>query len=86
MSRSADSYARSVGLGAGTVGRGQCAMCIACKLSTSEQYPPSRCRAASVSQVQALAPQGRTNFGGESKEGVAVTRKRRVTGADGGSA
>ncbi|GAB7543343.1 hypothetical protein CS8_030150 [Cupriavidus sp. 8B] len=30
-------------------------------------------------------PEGRTSFGGESKEGVAVTRKRRFTGSDGAS-
>jgi len=29
--------------------------------------------------------EGRTNFGGESKEGVVVTRKRRFTGSDGGN-
>ncbi|GAB7546838.1 hypothetical protein CS8_065230 [Cupriavidus sp. 8B] len=30
-------------------------------------------------------PEGRTNFGGESKEGVVVTRERRVTRADDGN-
>jgi host factor-I protein len=30
-------------------------------------------------------PEGRTSLGGESKESVAVTRKRRFTGSDGGS-
>ncbi len=29
--------------------------------------------------------EGQTNFGGESKEGVVVTRKRRFTGPDGGN-
>lgn len=32
-----------------------------------------------------IRPEGRTSFGGESKEGVAITRKRRFTGPDGTS-